>query len=95
MDSATLNELLADSVEIDYGGYPIRVPSLRDLISMKLFALKGGNPKREERDAGDVLHLMLEHGLQVETDLKPLCERFATDEIYRNLVRRIEEMKHA
>jgi len=95
VDSKTMRELLAGAVEIDYGGVSVRVPALRDLIAMKLFALKGGGARREERDFADIAHLMLLHGLDPEADLKPLCDRFSTDEIYRNLTVRIEEESHA
>ena len=62
---------------------------------MKLFALKSGSPRRRERDMADIVHLTVENHLTADRDLKPLCERFATDRIYEELAARIREMTDA
>lgn len=93
MSGTGMGTLLKGAVDVEYGGFSLRVPSLSDLIAMKLFAL--GNPKREERDSTDIVHLVVDNKMDLETELKPLCNRFATDEIYRKLVGRIEEINHA
>ncbi len=95
VDSGTLVELLSKAISVEYGGVLLKVPSLRDLLAMKLFALKGGHPRRKERDMADVVQLVVENGLSAEIDLKPLCERFATDRIYEELAARIKEMGNA
>jgi hypothetical protein len=94
VDRTTLDTLLAHAVTVDYfEGNRVRVPQLKDLIAMKLFALKGGNPKREDKDFPDIVHLAIENGLDAETDLKPLCERFGTEAIYERLSARIRELR--
>lgn len=95
VDSGTLSELLLNAVPAEYGGVRLKVPGLSDLLAMKLFALKGGHPRRRDRDAGDVVQLVIENGLTVESDLKPLCDRFATDSIYEELSGRIREVRNA
>ncbi len=92
VDSETMTKLKKDAVEVDYGGFPLCVPSLLDLIAMKLFAMK--NPKRKERDGSDIVHLMVENKLDSEMDLKPLCDKFATDAMYERLKHRIEEERN-
>jgi len=62
---------------------------------MKLFALKSGSPRRKERDMSDVVQLVAENRLTAEVDLKPLCEKYATDRIYEELSARIREMTDA
>ena len=93
VDEETLATLLGDAVAVKYGDFDVKVPSLGNLIAMKLFAL--GNPKRMERDSADIVHLVVENGLSPEGVLKPLCERFSTQDVYRELERRIKEMNHA
>jgi predicted nucleotidyltransferase len=95
VDSGTLSELLSRAVRVEYGNVPLKVPALKDLLAMKLFALKGGHPRRKDRDMADVVHLVAENKLTAETDLKPLCERFATDRIFQELSEKIKEMKNA
>ena len=43
----------------------------------------------------DIVHLTVENHLTADRDLKPLCERFATDRIYEELAARIREMGDA
>ncbi len=88
----TMDALLADAQSVDYGGQSLKVPSLKNLIAMKLFALKSGSPGRWEKDFPDIAHLVDENGLDVEADLRPLCERFADDEIFAKLSVRIQEL---
>jgi hypothetical protein len=62
---------------------------------MKLFALKNGSAKRELKDLPDVVNLVVENGLDLEKDLRPLCLRFASEAIYDRLCARIRELRHA
>jgi hypothetical protein len=93
VDAETMQALLSDAQSIEYGGQSLKVPNLINLIAMKLFALKSGSPKRWEKDFPDVAHLAVENRLDAETELKPLCERFANQEIYSKLAHRIRELK--
>ena len=94
VDDATMGALLGDAEEVDYGGQSVRVPSLANLIAMKLFALKSGSSNRWEKDFPDIVHLAIENELELETDLKPLCERFADVAVYEKLAARIQEQYH-
>jgi len=95
VDSETITELLSKAVSVEYGGTVLTLPCLSDLLAMKLFALKSGSPRRRERDMADIVHLTVENHLTADRDLKPLCERFATDRIYEELAARIREMTDA
>jgi hypothetical protein len=95
VDSGTLAQLLSGAVQVTYGGASLKVPCLPDLLAMKLFALKGGHPRRKERDMMDIVNLTVENGLAAEADLKTLCERYANVRIYEELAARIREMKNA
>ena len=95
VDESTLRALVDGARRVEYGGQSLLVPGLLDLIAMKLFALKSGSAKREEKDFPDIVHLAVEHGLDLEVDLKPLCDRFADQAIYRKLVEKIAEQADA
>lgn len=90
VDTATMRELLSRASSVEYAGSSLRIPGLEDLIAMKLFALHNGPAKRERRDSEDVVQLVLEHGWNVEAQLKPLCLRFADQALYNKLATRIE-----
>jgi predicted nucleotidyltransferase len=89
---ATMQALLQDAREVGYGGQTLRVPSLENLIAMKLFALRSGSQGRWEKDFPDIVHLVVENRMSVGEELKPLCERYANDDIYLKLKSRIMEM---
>jgi predicted nucleotidyltransferase len=96
VDSATMRELLAAAVTVDYSGMGrVKLPRLQDLIAMKLHALKSGSPQREDKDFPDIVHLVIENGLTVERELRTLCQRFGTPELYQRLSARIRELRHA
>jgi hypothetical protein len=96
VDRETMDKLMANAVSVDYhGGHRVRVPRLEDLLAMKLFALASGSPAREDKDFPDIVHLVIENGVDVGTDLRALCARFATPALYDRLCLRIKELNHA
>jgi predicted nucleotidyltransferase len=92
VDGSTMKALMVDAESIDYAGQSLRVPSLSNLIAMKLFALKNGSAKREEKDFPDIVNLVMEHELDVDADLKPLCDKFADEAIFEKLSKHIREL---
>ncbi len=93
VDAETMDTLVASAVEIDYfDGQEVSVPCLQHLIAMKIFALKGGSQKREDRDFPDIVQLVLKHNLDLEDDLKPLCDRYGTVGLYDRLCTRIRAL---
>lgn len=96
VDSQTMASLLAGAVTVEYvAGRRVKVPRLQDLIAMKIVALRSGNPRREDKDFPDVVHLVIENQLDLERDLRPLCKRFGTDALFARLSGRIQELRHA
>ena len=91
-----MDKLLANSREVDYfEGHRVRVPQLTDLLGMKLFALSNGGAKREAKDFWDIVKLVIENRVTVDTDLQELCRRFGTDEIYARLCTQIGALQNA
>ena len=95
VDHDTMLELLNRSQHIEYGGQELKVPCLENLIAMKLFALKSGSSKRQEKDFPDIVNLAVEHQLDLEDCLKPLCDQFADETIYIRLAEYIREERNA
>jgi hypothetical protein len=59
---------------------------------MKLFAVAHGGGRREDKDLGDVAYLAVLNELETERDLRPLCDRYASSEVYSELCRRIKNI---
>lgn len=94
-DAGTMRTLLDGAAEVEYGGWPVRIPALPDLIAMKLFSFYCGASAREDKDFGDVVHLAVECGLDLEAELKPLCLKYADGAVFERLKKRITELKDA
>lgn len=93
VDQSTFEELWRNAVAIQGENYAFRLPCLRDLLSMKLFALKQGWERRVHKDLPDVAHLTVINQLDLENDLKPLCLRFADESIYTKILAEIRLLK--
>ena len=94
VDEGTMDKLLANAVEVVYfGDHRVAIPRLRDLIAMKLFALRGGNVKRKDKDFPDIVNLVLEHDWDVASELKPLCDEYGDADTFFALAARIEELR--
>jgi hypothetical protein len=94
-DSRTLEKLKDNAETMEVGHLSIPVASLRDLIAMKLFAVKNGAQERQDKDIPDIVHLSVLNDLDAETDLRPLCQKYADLEIYSQLCQRITNLKNA
>ena len=88
IDQASMDKLMKSAERIDYCGYRLNVPAVSDLIAMKLFAAAHGSWRREDKDLLDVVNLASMCGLEREA-LRELCDRYANDEVYSKLERRM------
>jgi len=90
-DRQTIDTLLSRSSLTSAYGTALAMPSLEDLLAMKLFSLRHGSPERRERDMSDIVHLCIVNDIRSGETLKPLCERYADNEIYGLITARITE----
>lgn len=87
VDNDTMTLLLADAETISFYDQTIKVPSLLNLIAMKLFALKQSWDRRMAKDLPDIVNLTRLHNVDLEQSIKPLALRFADETIYQQVVR--------
>ncbi|MEI6645153.1 MAG: nucleotidyl transferase AbiEii/AbiGii toxin family protein [bacterium] len=91
-DSETLQKLLQNAYPIQMFGVTIEVPSLLDLLAMKLFALSQAFERRVDKDLPDVAYLCVLNNLDLESDIHPLCLRYGSEAIYRQVVEKVETL---
>ncbi len=82
VDAATLRQLQSRAITTDVHGCRLRIPALKDLLAMKLFAMKHAGERRAGRDMPDVVQLCVLHHVDLEADVRPLCRQYASDEIF-------------
>jgi hypothetical protein len=93
VDAGTMRGLMANATAVRLRDSCVSVPSLKDLLAMKLFALAHAGNRRMDKDMPDVAHLSVIHQLDLEADLHPLCREFATEEIFEQISARVRELR--
>ena len=93
VDNLTMQQLLESAVMADFHGTQVKVPALKDLLAMKLFALKSNADKRIHKDLPDIAYLVVMHNIDVESDLLTLCERFADEKIFEDIKNEISRIQ--
>ncbi len=91
----TMEKLLAGAVDVQIRGCTLRVPALKDLLAMKIFALSQNTAQRMGKDLPDIAYLGVMHNLDLERDIRPLCDRFGTDETYELIWNQMEALSEA
>ena len=93
VNAKTIEMLLANAVEVDIHGSRLKVPALKDLLAMKVFALSQNTDRRMGKDLPDIAFLTVINDLDLESDIRPLCERFGTQEVYDLVRKQVEGLK--
>ncbi len=91
VDKETFDKIKKDSREITIAGQKFPVPSLNNLIALKLHSIKY-NPKiREYRDLPDIINLIRINKLDFSShEFRVLCLKYGTEEIYKKIVNSLE-----
>jgi hypothetical protein len=95
VDVDTMRKLGANAIRASVHGYEIRVPALKDLIAMKIFALSQDVARRMGKDLPDIAYLSVLHNLDLELDIRPLCNRFGTPKTYELIRSQMEALRTA
>ena len=84
-DKNTIENMRKDGKEADIAGKRFIVPSLNNLIAMKLHSLKNSFESRKN-DLLDILILVRANKVDAKSsDFKELCMKYGTEEIYKKI----------
>ena len=82
VNDRTFAKLLDKTAVVKLGGAEVRIPSLRNLIALKLHALRHGDPYRYSRDFVDVIELLQHNQVDLAApDYVEILSRYATPAI--------------
>ncbi len=93
VDENTMRNLLVNAILANVHGFPVKIPALTDLIAMKVFSLSQDVERRMGKDLPDIAYLSVINNLDLESDIRPLCNRFATRNIYGLIQRQVEALR--
>ncbi len=86
VDKATLDEILKDAQELNVRGKIYWVPSLKNLMALKLHSSKGSK-FRELKDLLDIVLLVKANNVDVNSqEFRALCVKYGNDELYKKIV---------
>jgi predicted nucleotidyltransferase len=92
VDSDTMARLLESALSADIYGCQVKIPSLDNLMAMKLHSLNQSNMLRA-KDMEDIVMLCIINKVDVETVLRPLACKFASEAIYRQIYAQVQGRK--
>lgn len=93
VDEHTLGTLSVNAVKARIYGYELKIPALRDVIAMKLFSLSQDTARRLGKDLPDIAYLIVLHGLDLESDIRPLCDRFGSPQVFALVRNQVEALR--
>lgn len=87
VDRETLDKIIKDGKEITIAQNKFIVPSLNNLIALKLHSLKYNFKLRQIRDLPDIVGLIKTNRLDVKSkEFHQLCLKYANEEIYHKIL---------
>jgi hypothetical protein len=93
VNGETMRKLMANAAQIDVRGHTLRVPAMRDLLAMKIFALAQNRERRMGKDLPDIAFLTVINSLDLDSDIRPLCARYGSQEVYDLIRAQVEGLR--
>lgn len=90
VDKETYDKILKEGKKTKIAGNEFIVPSLNNLIALKLHALKYNFKMRQNKDIPDIINLIKINHLHFKSkEFEELCLKYGTKEIYHEILERI------
>lgn len=87
VDKDTLDKIIREGKEITIAKNKFIVPSLNNLIALKLHSLKYNFKLRQAKDLPDIVSLAKINGIDAKSkEFRSLCLKYANEEIYRKIL---------
>lgn len=87
VDDATRSKILKNGKEVEVVGETLIIPSVENLIALKLHAIKNNFKNRMLKDLPDVVKLIKGNDIDFKSDdFRSLCLKYGNEEIYKNIL---------
>jgi len=88
VDRATLEKAINSGQKIKIADEEFTVPSLENLIALKLHSIRYNPDIRRHKDLPDIINLIKINGIEVrEGSFKQLCLKFGTEALYDEILK--------
>ena len=90
VDKDTLNKIILGAKEVSIAKYKFLIPSLMDMIALKLHSLKHNFEMRRAKDLLDIVSLVKLNNIDAKTEeFRRLCLKYANEDIYQKILENI------
>lgn len=90
VDKQTITKIIKDGKKINIARKKFIIPSLNNLIALKLHSLKYNLKLRENSDLPDIVNLIRINKVDYKSEnFKELCLKYGTKEIYKMILKRM------
>ena len=90
VDKGTLDKIIKNGKKTKIAGQEFILPSLNDLIALKLHSIKYNPRLRENRDLPDIVELIRVNKIDFKSeDFQGLCLKYGTWDIYNKISERV------
>lgn len=87
VDKDTLNKIILDAKEVAIARYKFLIPSLMNMIALKLHSLKYNFDMRRAKDLLDIVSLVKLNNIDAKTkEFSQLCLKYANEDIYQKIL---------
>jgi hypothetical protein len=85
--------LLIGGFAVNHHGYTRNTLDVDFMIAMKIFALSQSVDRRMGKDLPDIAYLSVLHDLDMDSDIRPLCERCGTSGVFELIRNQVEALR--
>ncbi len=90
VDKETLDKIIFDAKKIAIAKYKFLIPSLMNMIALKLHSLKYNFDMRRAKDLLDIVSLVKLNNINVKAkEFRQLCLKYANEDIYQKILENI------
>ncbi len=87
VDKETLVKIIKDGKKVSIAGEEFIVPSLNNLIALKLHSIKYNPKLRLTKDLPDIINLIRINNIDYKTKkFRELCLKYGTEDVYRKIL---------
>jgi hypothetical protein len=88
VDPKTFESIWRDGKQTVLFGHEFRIPSLLNLLALKLHAVKRGSKDRAWKDIPDIINLIIANGIDAGSpEIQDVCRKYGPDGIHSEILK--------
>ncbi len=90
VEARTFERLLKNAKKIQLGGADFKIPSLENIVAMKVHSLRNNYKNRYAKDFPDIVNLINTNPVELtDSRIRAICDKYGAEEIYGEITKAI------